>query len=472
MTCGRLVLPALRWQDDTGFAHEEALIADAIGFGAGGFILFGGTVDAVRNLTERLRRDAGRPLLIAADLERGAGQQVRGLGELPPPLALASLEEPAVIRGAGLLTAAEAQGVGINWVLAPVADLDIEPENPIVQTRAFGADPAEVGDAVAAWIAGCEAGGALACAKHFPGHGRTRHDSHDGVPVVLATVDQLRADLGPFRAAVAEGVSSIMTAHVAYPALDPTGTPATFSGPIIRLLRDELGFHGLIVSDALMMEGARAGRTPEVAAVDAIRAGVDLLLYPDEPGRMAAALAETSQRDGEIAARVAESLGRYERALRLAEANRIPDLEVHAGSAEALGDWLLSRSLVRGEVRGLALPVQIDVIDDDVGGRYPPSSPGGAVAEALAILGVPQGPGGSRVVIVLAEPRASKGRAGLGRVSLERLAALAPGAGLVILFGHPRLAGSIPAGPPVLLAWHRQGLMQRAAARWMLEHLV
>ena len=445
MTSGRLVLPALRWRDDTGFAHEAALIADAIGFGAGGFILFGGTVEAVRELTERLRRDAGRPLLIAADLERGAGQQVRGLGELPPPLALASLDEPAVIRGAGLLTAAAAQAVGINWVLAPVADLDIESDNPIVQTRAFGADPVAVGDAVASWIAGCEAGGALACAKHFPGHGRTRHDSHDQVPTVSATADQLRDDLRPFRAAIAEGVSSIMTAHVAYPALDPTGTPATFSRPIIRLLRDELGFHGLIVSDALMMAGARAGRSPESAALDAVRAGVDLLLYPDQPGQVAAALAE---------------------------ATRIPDLAVHAGSAEALGDWLLSRPLVRGEVRGLALPVQLDVVDDDVGGRYPPSSPGDAVAEALALLGVPLGPGGSRVVIALAEPRASKGRAGFGPASLERLAGLAPGADLVVLFGHPRLVASIPEGPPVLLAWHRQALMQRAAARWVMEHLV
>lgn len=471
MTTGRLVLPALRWRDDTGFAHEAALIAEAIGFGAGGFILFGGTVDAVRDLTGRLRRDAGRPLLIAADLERGAGQQVRGLGELPPPLALASLDQPAVIRGAGLLTAAEAQSVGINWVLAPVADLDLEPDNPIVQTRAFGADPIAVGDAVAAWIAGCEAGGALACAKHFPGHGRTRRDSHDEVPTVSATAAELRADLGPFRAAIGEGVSSIMTAHVAYPALDPTGTPATFSRPIIRLLRDELGFQGLIVSDALMMAGARAGRTPETAALDAVRAGVDLLLYPDEPGRTAAVLAEASQHDAEIAARVAESLDRYQRALRMAEANRIPDLEVNAGSAEALGDWLLSRPLIRGEVRGLAMPVQVDVIDDDLGGRYPPSSSSGAVAEALALLGVPQGPGGSRVVIALAEPRASKGRAGFGPASLERLAALVPGAELVVLFGHPRLAASIPEGPPVLLAWHRQELMQRAVARWLMEHL-
>ena len=123
---GCLVFPALRWREETGFGHEDAAIEAALRFGAGGFILFGGTADGVAELTGRLRRTAGRPLLFAADLERGPGQQVRGLDELPPPRALASLGEPAVIRGAGVLTAVEALSVGINWVLAPVADLDVE----------------------------------------------------------------------------------------------------------------------------------------------------------------------------------------------------------------------------------------------------------------------------------------------------------------------------------------------------------
>jgi hypothetical protein len=278
-------------------------------------------------------------------------------------------------------------------------------------------------------------------------------------------------DLAPFVAAIGEGVSSIMTAHVAYPALDPTGTPATFSRPILRMLRERLGFHGLIVSDALMMEGARAGRSAESAACDAVRAGLDALLYPDEPGRMAAALSLACQQDHEIAARVQESLERYERALRTAEANRLPNLEVHAGSAEALGDWLLSRSLVRGDPPRIPLPVQVDVIDDDLGGRYPPSSPSDGVARSLALLGVPVGAGGGRIVVVLAEPRASKGRSGLGAESRARLTAACRGANLVLLFGHPRLVEEVPDGPPLLLGWHRQSLMQRAAGRWVLEHL-
>jgi beta-glucosidase-like glycosyl hydrolase len=409
MTTGRLVLPALRWREDGDFAHESAAIEAALEFGAGGFILFGGTADSVRSVTERLRRDAGRPLLIASDLERGAGQQVRGLAELPPPLALAALDEPAVIRGAGLLTAAEALSVGINWVLAPVADLDCEPDNPIVQTRAFGADPVRVSDAVASWIAGCEAGGALACAKHFPGHGRTVRDSHDTLPVVSASVEQLERDAAPFRAAIAAGVSTIMTAHVAYPALDPAGTPATFSSPILGRLRDQMGFQGLIVSDALMMGGAQAGRTTTGAALAALGAGVDLLLYPDDPVAVAEALSLSAQRDPRIASRVQDSLVRYERALRVVEANRIPDLEVYTGSASALGDWLLTRSMVRGVAPALRPPLGIEVVDDDLGGVWPPSSPGDIVTRTLAASGVAIGSGGSRVLVVLAEPRGFNG---------------------------------------------------------------
>ncbi|HEX9164911.1 MAG TPA: glycoside hydrolase family 3 N-terminal domain-containing protein [Gemmatimonadales bacterium] len=472
MTAGRLVIPALRWSNETGFSHEEPLIASALEFGAGGFILFGGTADAVRTLAARLRREAGRPILVAADLERGAGQQVAGLAELPPPLALESLGEPAVIRGAGLLTAAEALSVGVNWVLAPVADLDLEPDNPIVQTRSFGADPDRTAAAVANWIAGCEAGGALACAKHFPGHGRTRVDSHDALPVVEASAAVLRAtDLVPFRAAVQAGVSSVMTSHVAYPALDPSGLPATLSAPIVAMLRHQLGFEGLIVTDAMMMEGSRGGRTPVQAAVDALVAGVDLLLYPDDPVAVAEALSRMAQQGGAGGRRIEEALDRVERAARRGEANLLPDVEIHAGSSEALGDWLVARPLAHGELGPISAPLELVTIDDDAGQRYPPSSPTTAVAEALTALGVPLGEGGSRVVLAFGEPRASKGRAGFGPATRQRLAETARDAALVVVFGHPRLAAAVPAGPPVLVAWHRQRLMQRAVARFLAERL-
>ena len=468
---GRLVFPALRWRDDTGFAHQDRAIETALRFGAGGFILFGGTAAAVAELTARLRRQAARPLLIAADLERGPGQQVQGLDELPPPRAMASLGEPAVLRGAGVLTAVEALSVGINWVLAPVADLDIEPENPIVQTRAFGSDPAEVAAAVVAWIVGCQAAGALACVKHFPGHGRTRTDSHMTMPVVAADAATLRAgDLEPFRAAIAAGVGSVMTAHVAYPALDPSGAAATFSRPILDLLRQELGFGGLVVSDALMMEGARAGRSAADAALAALDAGVDLLLYPDDPAGVAAALERAAGTDAARARQVEASLGRYDEALRAVAFEEPFERVPSAGSATALADWLLAAPLVRGRLERLAPPLDLVVVDDDQGGPWP-ASPNTWLRDTLVERGVPLGTGGSRIVLAFAEPRASKGRAGFGAESADALDREARDAALVVLFGHPRLAAALPGKAPVLLAWHRQRLMQEAVARWLAAHL-
>ena len=471
MSAGRLVFPALRWRAESGFDHEAEAIAAALAFGAGGFILFGGTADAVFALTARLRREAGRPLLIAADLERGAGQQVAGLDELPPPLALASLGDSAVLRGAGVLTALEALSVGINWVLAPVADLDIEPANPIVQTRSFGADPGAAAEAVASWIVGCEAGGALACAKHFPGHGRTRSDSHDSVPIVGADARLMEeTDLEPFRAAVSVGVSSIMTAHVAYPALDPSGTPATFSAPILALLREQLGFRGLIVSDALMMAGAQAYGSPAGTGLAAVRAGVDLLLYPNEPAEVAAALDREAAADPALRARVEAALERYDAALGGAPVEDQPERLPPAGSSLAAADWLLSAPLLRGEAPKLREPLELVLVDDDQGGVWP-ASPNHFVADALTARGIALGPGGSKVVLAFAEPRASKGRAGFGAESRSALASHAAAADLIALFAHPRLLAELPGAVPVLLAWHRQRLMQEAAARWLAGRL-
>lgn len=218
----QLLLPAVRWDAARGFADATADIERALALGVGGFIIFGGERDAVAALAAQLRAGSRHPLLIAADLERGAGQQFAGCTPLPPLAALGSLGDPLALRVAGRLTAREALALGINWTYAPVADLDLEPDNPIVGTRSLGADPDAVCAAVAECIDAIQGEGMLACAKHFPGHGRTVTDSHAVLPVVNATREQLQVDLAPFVAAIDAGVASVMTAHVAYPALDPT----------------------------------------------------------------------------------------------------------------------------------------------------------------------------------------------------------------------------------------------------------
>ncbi|HEX5005057.1 MAG TPA: glycoside hydrolase family 3 N-terminal domain-containing protein [Gemmatimonadales bacterium] len=510
---GRLILPALRWRPDSGFDHEAHTIAAALDFGAGGFILFGGQPEAVRALTAEVHARAARPLLIAADLERGAGQQFPGLTEFPPPGALGFLNNPDFISAAAATTAREALALGINWVLAPDADLDLEPANPIVQTRSFGGDPAAVGAMAAAWVTACQAAGAIACVKHFPGHGRTTRDSHDEVPGVLADAATLRrTDLVPFEAGVRAGVASVMTGHLRVPALDPTGTPATFSAPILRYLREQLGFNGLIVTDALMM-GAAVKDAAENPAVRALAAGCDLLCYPADPQAAYDAIGE-ALRTGTLAKRrVAEALARYEEALRRAgapnplspstgsphplspspgtgaggrgaEFGSAPPPHMvgrgmgggdlmgesgRGGQSAVIAGRLLAQGMIRGAAPRLRAPLDLVVVDDDQGGAWP-ASPNDYVEGALDSAGIPLGSGGSRVVLAFAEPRASKGRAGFGPASLEALRQHG-GADLMILFGHPRLVQQLPGGAPVLLAWHRQRLMQDAAARWIGERL-
>ena len=509
---GRLILPALRWRDDSGFDHEADTIASALAFGAGGFIIFGGRPDAVRALTTDLRARAGRPLLIAADLERGAGQQFPGLTEFPPPAALASLDDPEVIRQAASTTAREALDLGINWVMAPDADLDIEPANPIVQTRSFGSDPKSVGVAVALWVQACQEAGALATIKHFPGHGRTTRDSHDEVPAVDADRERLEAtDLVPFRMGVLAGVATVMTGHLRVPALDPSGTPATFSEPILQFLREEIGFPGLIVTDALMM-GAAVQDAASNPSVRALAAGCDLLCYPADPQAAYEAIGEALRAGVLTSARIDDALGRYGAAIAslphlpirapisphtlspssisphplspspaTGEGERpdgTPPLhmverglggEVAGGQSTAIADRLLARGLVRGSVPCLRMPIELVIVDDDLGGAWPASSTE-YVEMALRGAGVAVDRGGSKVVLAFAEPRASKGRAGFGPQSLAALSQHAD-ADVVIVFGHPRLAAAVPGDAPVLVAWHRQRLMQEAVARWLVGRL-
>jgi len=467
VTTGRLILPALRAGADGGFSHEAARIADALDLGVGGFIVFGGNVESVRRLTADLLRRAGRPMLIASDLERGAGQQVAGLTQFPPPLALASLGDASAVRWAGAVTAQEARAVGINWIFAPVGDLDVLPDNPIVQTRAFGDDPNRVASLVRTWIEGCQAAGALACVKHFPGHGRTAVDSHIALPVVAEEARALReSDLLPFTIAVECGVASVMTAHVAYPSLDPSGLPATLSRPIMDELRGPLGFDGLVVSDALIMDGALAGRRESDAAVEAVRAGVDLLLYPNDARRVRDALEQALASGTLPRERLAEAQRRYEASLAAATRPTPPVTRGPFESADALADTLLEQGMLRGAAPSLQGPLDLVVVDDDLGGPYPPG-PSDWTQQVLGAERVGRYAGGSRVVLAFAEPRAWKGRPGFGPASRDALANAVPGADLVVLFGHPRLLPELPTDGPVLLAWHRQRLMQEAVGRWL-----
>ena len=471
-TLARLVFPSLRWRRGS-FAHERPKIDAALAAGVGGFIVFGGTREAVVALTRDLRTQAGRPLLVGADLERGAAQQAQGLTELPPPAALGWLDDLDATAACGMITGVEARSVGINWAFAPVCDLDLEARNPIVQTRSFGTDPVRVGEHAAAWIRGLQEHGVQGCAKHYPGHGRTTQDSHETLPRVPTPSAELRqVDGVPFEHAVRAGVGSVMSAFVAYPDWDPSGRAASFSAPILGYLRSAIDFTGLVVTDALIMAGASAAQPVPAATVQAVAAGCDALLYPSDFHGVVQAL-DAAVGTEIPTARADDALARYDRTLaawgQLPDQGE-PDLVDHATFADGLADR--AAHLVRGDPPRITAPVAISIIDDDVGGPYtiPPRDVfHHTLREAGVSIGQRVTGNVRRIVLVYAEPRSWKGRADLGARSRAALRRLVPGAQLVVLFGHPRLAAEIPGSVPILLCWHGQALMQRAAARRVIE---
>jgi len=472
----RLVFPALRWRGGS-FDHERAKIDAALAAGVGGFIIFGGTPASVGALTRDLRQGAGRPLLIGADLERGVAQQVPGMTELPPAAALGLLDDLEATRTAGIITASEARALGINWAFGPVCDLDLEPKNPIIQTRSFGAEPLRVGEHAAAWVEGLQQHGVLGCAKHYPGHGRTLRDSHETLPrVTTPRAELLAVDGTPFECALRAGVGSVMSAFVAYPDWDPSGRAASFSPVILGHLRGALGFEGFVVTDALIMAGATAREAEPSATVSAVAAGCDALLYPEDFRAVAEAL-DRAVGTAIPQARADEALAHGEQAAVQwaggADQGE-PDLAAHGAFADGLADRALL--VHRADPPLLRGPLGVHVVDDDVGGPYtvgPRDIFHQTVREAGVAVRTGQGETGrgTGVVLVYAEPRSWKGRADLGARSRSALRRLVPGAALVVLFAHPRLVSQIPGEGPVLCAWHGQPLMQRAAARWILARI-
>jgi beta-N-acetylhexosaminidase len=240
-------------------------------------------------LTNGLQRDSKYPLLFAADFERGLSMRLNGATAFPAAMAFGATGNKDLARQFGQITAQEARAIGIQWNWFPVADVNSNPANPIINTRSFGEDPAQVGNMVAAYIAGARSEGMLTTVKHFPGHGDTDTDSHLTLARSNASIDRLNTvELVPFRAAIAAGVDSVMLAHITVPALEPDpNRPASISSNVVTgLLKDQLGFHGLIVTDALDMGALTrvfSGTLSQISgaeAVAAIQAGNDMVIIP------------------------------------------------------------------------------------------------------------------------------------------------------------------------------------------------
>ena len=327
---GQLVIPwipgSYASSTDPEFLEIERWVAEE---GIGGVAISIGLPLSYASKLNRLQDTAHVPLLVTSDFENGGpGMRINhayalpsllpqgGGTSFPPTMAFGAIGDPEYAYEYGRITALEARALGVHLNFAPVLDVNSNPENPIINTRSFGEDPAAVARLGIAYIRGARAGGVLTTAKHFPGHGDTRTDSHIELPVVTADRDRLDTlELVPFQAAVDEGVDAVMTAHVAVPAvLGSDAPPATLSPYFLTdVLRGEMGFRGLLFTDALRMGAITRMYGSGEASVLALEAGSDVLLVPEDVGGAIAAV-ETAVLAGRITrARIDESVRRHPR---------------------------------------------------------------------------------------------------------------------------------------------------------------
>jgi beta-N-acetylhexosaminidase len=445
----------------------------------GGVIWFQSTTAEAARVNAHLQTLARVPLLISADLEAGMGMRFTDATWWPPAMAIAATGDPSLAEEQGRATAAEALRIGVNHILAPVADVNVDPRNPVINTRSFGEDPLEVACYVAAFVRGVQSEGCLATAKHFPGHGDTHVDSHRALPVLAVDRERLdRVELVPFRAAIDAGVASVMIGHLAVPALDDTpapvrgsfenaygtavdevtrgGTmPATLSKRVIDMLRGELGFEGLVITDAMDMGGLAAHFDPGEAAVRAIEAGEDQVLFsPDTDAAIAAVRAAVlSGRLSE--ARIDESVARILRAkamLRGAhESTAVPDgaRQIAERSITLVRDAHALLSLRTTSIATVVVNPHGDPLDDAL--RELGANAAVDDAEVLVLLLALRPKSGAGMIVVPNDIR------GLAQRYAHKTIAIA--------FGSPYVLRELGDVSTFVCAWGVQPVLQIAAMR-------
>ena len=490
----------------------------------GGIVWFGADILETAWMNAELQRIAPYPLLIGADLEAGIGMRFGDATYWPWAMALAATGEPELAERAGRITAEEAVSVGINHIYAPVADVNSNPDNPVINVRSFGEDPAEVSRFVAAFIRGVQSTGALATVKHFPGHGDTATDSHRSLPMLDASRERLeRVELIPFRAAVDAGVASVMTGHIALPQLDPEivpvrdlgerdanpysvdatevaerGTvPASLSRAVTTdLLRDALGFEGLILTDAIDMGGISQHFDQGEASVRAIAAGADQVLKSADIDAAMEGVREALRSGRLTEARLDESLARifaFKRTIPVrpfdpAAISTIFDAPEHRGVAAEIAQKAIT--LLREAPGALPLRRELKVVELVVSDLPEASAP---VPLFHAALGARLGSAPPRffldqrstagdaqpfldaaanadavVISLLVRTRSGAGRTGVpapAREAIDTLLRTTTAPVVAVSFGNPYVIRELPALPTYIAAYGTQPVMQQAAAR-------
>ena len=288
----------------------------------------------------QMQRLAKTPLLVSSDFERGASMRVNGATRFPYSMAFgAANNEIDNARFEGLAAAREARALGVHWIFAPVSDVNINPDNPVINLRSYGEDPDQVARLVGAFIDGAQSdpkNRVLVTAKHFPGHGDTSANSHVDLPQLAASRERIEdVEFKPFQAAIAHGVDAIMTAHLTVPAIEPEDIPATVSAKVTSVLREDLHFAGLIVTDAMDMQGLTKQFSANEAAVRAVAAGADVLLMPPDPERAIRAVVAAVESGRIPRARIEQSAARV-----LAAKTRLGLMKKKVVDLDAIADAL------------------------------------------------------------------------------------------------------------------------------------
>jgi beta-N-acetylhexosaminidase len=445
---------------------RDATIALAESGSVGGFVLFDGDVEQVSMITSTLGRIGGGRLLFAADCEDGVTMRFAGGTEFPTMMALGAADDVSATYAVARSIAREMRAIGLHWNFAPVADINTNPANPIINVRSFGETAELVARHVAAYVRGMQDEGIIACAKHFPGHGDTERDSHIEVPVVRADRARLESvELVPFREAIAAGVRSMMIAHVAIPALDPTGTPASLSRALTEeLVRGWLGYDGVIVTDAMDMHAITEMLPPGDAAVAAYLAGNDVLeTLPDPVAALEALVA--AAKDGVIgSSRIVASAARIDAMRDWALATKEPTtLDASRHGHEVIALESARRTIVSdGAFRRIFPPLFVVAVADDgtlakaeewftYFSSWYPGEAGGAIAtpemtdEDMAEMRRCINSAGTVIVALFVKPRGYAGTVGLSPQQLEIVECAAAKPLALLNFGNPYLLRDVDA---------------------------
>jgi beta-N-acetylhexosaminidase len=490
------------------------LVAQVADDHVGGILISVGSPLEIAAKLNALQARSRVPLIIGADIEAGAGFRARGgyflpngidLGGgtvFPPQMALGATGDTALAYEQGRVTAIEARALGIHVAFSPVLDVNNNPANPVINTRSYGEDPRLAGRLGAAFVRGVQEHGMIATGKHFPGHGDTETNSHLALPVVSASRARLDSvELVPFRSVIASGVGAIMTFHGAMPALDSTGVPGTLSRPVLTgLLREQLGFRGLVISDAMDMRGVIDTYGSAEAAKRAVAAGADVLLQPvDVRATIDAVVAGISQGRYDEA-RIDESVRRILAAKRRSGLDRSRTVSLDsarlvvgdsANAATAAMIAARSITIVRDSLRQLPVTRPRARILSISAVRRADLAAGvafnaelrraGATVRAETIITEDAGTNFARLLraadsadVVIVSSYMAQSWDALSATSPQDFVAFVKGLTtrgsrpIVVAFGNPYLLQQIPAVPAYVIAWGGFPVSQQAAARVVL----